>query len=77
MTPTSATVNAHTVRELPKLLLTVEEAAETLTIGRTTMFALIKDGSVRSVRIGARRLVPFASLESFVAELNTATWGES
>lgn len=77
MTPTTTAVNAHTERTLPKLLLSVEEAADTLSIGRTTMYALIKEGSVKTVQIGNRRVVPFGSLETYVAELHTMTWGES
>ncbi len=77
MTPAPTTVNAHTVRNVPKLLLTVEEAAESLTIGRTKMFALIRDGKVETIQIGKRRLVPFESLHDFVTDLRTETWGAS
>ena len=35
-----------------RLLLTVEEAAEQLGIGRTLMYALVKQGAVESVQIG-------------------------
>ncbi|MFJ9695913.1 excisionase family DNA-binding protein [Kitasatospora sp. NPDC101183] len=38
--------------------LTVEEAARRLSIGRTTMYALIKDGEIRTVPIGRLRRVP-------------------
>ena len=34
------------------LLLTPEEAAQVLRIGRTTLYALIKDGNLRPVHIG-------------------------
>ena len=77
MTPSAPTVNAHAAQEIPKLLLSVEEAAETLTIGRTTMFALIKKGSVETVQIGTRRLVPYESLRTFVTGLRDMTFGES
>ncbi|MGH3432398.1 MAG: helix-turn-helix domain-containing protein, partial [Thermocrispum sp.] len=32
----------------PRVLLTVEDAAQRLSIGRTTMYALIRDGHVRT-----------------------------
>jgi excisionase family DNA binding protein len=51
------------------LLITVEEAARLLGIGRTTMFDLIGSEKVKSVRLGRRRLVARKSLELFVEEL--------
>lgn len=53
----------------PKILLTVEEAAERLTIGRTSMFALIKSGAVASVRVGRLRRIPVAALDAYAARL--------
>jgi excisionase family DNA binding protein len=52
-----------------RLLLTVEAAAERLNIGRTMMFALIKDGEVESVQIGRLRRVPATALDDFVDRL--------
>lgn len=52
------------------LLVTVEEAARLLGIGRTTMFELISSGDVKSVRLGRRRLIARKSLESFIDELS-------
>jgi excisionase family DNA binding protein len=55
---------------LPKLLLTVEEAAERLGVGRTTMYALIKTGAVESVPVGGRlRRIPPDALETYIANL--------
>jgi len=53
-----------------KVLLTVEEAAERLSLGRTTMFALIKSGEIVSVRIGRSRRVPVAALGAYVDRLS-------
>ena len=53
------------------LVLTVEEAAERLRIGRTLMFALIKDGAVESVQIGRLRRVPVGALDRFLANLQS------
>lgn len=52
------------------LLVTVEEAARLLGVGRTTMFELIGRGDIKSVRLGRRRLIARKSLESFVEELS-------
>lgn len=51
------------------ILLTVEQAAERIGIGRTTMFALIRDGEVRSVRIGRLRRIRLTDLEAYVNSL--------
>ena len=50
----------------PHLLLTVEEAAEQLMIGRSRMYELIKDGSVASICIGRLRRVPPSALSDFI-----------
>lgn len=54
----------------PPLLLNVEEAARLLGVGRTTLFALIDQGRIQTVRLGRRRLVVRAGLERFVEELS-------
>lgn len=51
-----------------KLLLTMEEAAQTLSLGRTSLYALVMRGKIVSVKLGRRRLVPIAALEQFVAQ---------
>lgn len=58
-----------------RLLLTVEEAADQLCIGRTTMYALIKDGDVESVQIGRLRRVPADALPAFLARVRTSPLG--
>jgi excisionase family DNA binding protein len=49
-----------------RLVLTVEEAADRLGIGRTLMYALITAGEVESVRIGRLRRIPADALERYV-----------
>jgi excisionase family DNA binding protein len=53
------------------LLLTVEEAAVLLRIGRTTAFELVMRGHIQSVKIGRRRLVVRDGLQKFVDDLST------
>ena len=50
-------------------VLTVEEAAQRLRIGRTLMYALIAAGDVESVRIGRLRRVPTDALDDYVLRL--------
>ena len=51
------------------LLVSVESGAAALGIGRTQMFRLLRAGEVESLKIGARRLIPTASLAEYVARL--------
>ena len=55
----------------PRQMLTVEQAAEALGIGRTTMFALIKAGEIETVRIGRLRRVPADQIDAYTARLQT------
>jgi excisionase family DNA binding protein len=51
------------------LLLTVEEAAERLRLGRTLMYRLIMSGELESVKVGRLRRVPAECLPEYVAAL--------
>ena len=53
----------------PPLVFSVETAAELLSLSRTRMFALIKSGSIKSVRIGRLRRIPAESLNDYVTQL--------
>jgi excisionase family DNA binding protein len=53
----------------PRVLLTVEAAAERLSIGRTTMYALIKSGHIATVRVGRLRRIPTEALTAYAAAL--------
>ncbi|MFF2187861.1 excisionase family DNA-binding protein [Streptomyces sp. NPDC058155] len=50
-------------------LLTVEEAARRLRIGRTTCFKLVITGEIESVTVGRLRRVPPDALPAYVAKL--------
>jgi excisionase family DNA binding protein len=51
------------------VLLTPEEAARRLGIGRWKLYDLIRHGTLQSVRIGSCRRVPTRAIEDFVAQL--------
>jgi excisionase family DNA binding protein len=51
------------------ILLTIEEAAQWLKIGRTLMYELVRTGDVESVTIGRLRRIPFECLTEYVARL--------
>ncbi len=52
-----------------QLLLTVEEAAERLRIGRTSMYRLVSTGEIETVTVGRLRRVPVECLDEYVARL--------
>lgn len=56
---------AKTISNVPKLI-TVEEAAHLLGVGRTVTYGLIRNGSLKSLQIGKRRLVPTSAIEEFI-----------
>jgi excisionase family DNA binding protein len=51
------------------VLLTVEEAAERLRIGRTSMYHLVSTGAIETVTVGRLRRVPAECLAEYVARL--------
>jgi excisionase family DNA binding protein len=52
-----------------QLVMTMEDAAERLCIGRTLMYSLVKAGAIESVRIGRLRRVPAEALDAFIRQL--------
>ena len=64
-----------TRKGMERLLLTPEDAADLLSIGRSKLYELIGDGRLASVRIGASRRVPMSALVEFVEGLQE-TWNQ-
>jgi excisionase family DNA binding protein len=56
---------------MDKMLVTPEEAAQTLSIGRSKLYELLRAGALGSVRIGGSRRIPVAALQAYVVELGT------
>jgi len=52
-----------------QLLLSVEEAADQLRLGRTRTYELVMTRKIQSVKVGRRRLVVRSSLLDFVQAL--------
>jgi len=51
------------------IVLTIEEAARRLGIGRTLMYRLVMTGEVESVSIGRLRRIPVECLTEYVTNL--------
>lgn len=55
-----------------KLLVTVEEAAAMLSLGRTLTWALVRKNELHSIRVGKTRRVLVASLHEYIERQLTA-----
>ena len=60
---------------MKQVLLTVEEAAKRLAIGRTKAYELVATGALESVTIGRCRRIPAEALGPFVSQLRQASKG--
>ena len=58
-----------TLRDGARHLLTVDEAAEQLGVGRTLLYELVTSGELESVRIGRLRRIPSAAIGEYVDRL--------
>jgi excisionase family DNA binding protein len=52
----------------PRLLLTIEEAAQALGLSRAFLYPLVMQGIIPSLKFGAARRIPLAALEAFVEQ---------
>jgi excisionase family DNA binding protein len=67
-----ATDTAPPDRQPDGLLLTVEEAAKRLRLGRTLVYRLISSGELESVTVGRLRRIPAECLADYVDALRAA-----
>ena len=56
----------HTETSHPRMAYSVEETAQALGIGRGLVFMLLREGQLKSIRLGKRRLIPAAELQAFM-----------
>lgn len=62
------------IRHTPEpLAYSTDDAAAALGIGRTTLFALIASGEIKTFLIKRRRLVSRAALEAYIAKQERKT----
>jgi len=68
-------MEASTLEATPRLLLTIPEAARRLSVGRTTLYAMLSGGELASVAVGRLRRIPIDSLEALLSSLQVAPSG--
>lgn len=68
-----APVRPTQTQPIPPVLLTVADAARALAIGRTTMYELIRDGSIAVIHIGRSTRVPVDAVRAFARQQQTAS----
>jgi excisionase family DNA binding protein len=67
----AARMEAEAGPRAPDRLLSVAEAAALLGIGRSATYGELQTGRLRSIRVGRRRLIPAASIASYIADRAT------
>lgn len=60
---------AEQVAEHAARLHTVEAVMERLSLGRSSVFALMGSGDLRSCKVGRRRLIPESAIVEFIENL--------
>lgn len=63
-------MSGHSQKELimEPIAISVSDAATALGLGRTSIYALIKDGRLETIKLGSRRLIMAASIHRLVEE---------
>jgi excisionase family DNA binding protein len=56
-----------------KVLLTIDEAAQALSIGRTLLYELLMHQQIASIKVGRARRVPMAAIDDYVNRQLTNT----
>ena len=62
-------------RRTMKLAYSVLEAYDLLSIGRTTLYGLIKSGALQTRKVGRRTLIPAKSLDAFIGAVEGGEHG--
>jgi excisionase family DNA binding protein len=63
--------------KLPPRMLTVRQAVDVSGIGRTTLYALIRDGHLDARKVGRRTLIPGGPLDQMLNDLPSARRSEA
>lgn len=61
-------MQARTQEQQQEQMLTVTEVVDLLRVGRTSVNSWLWDGSLKSIKLGRRRLVRRSDLEQFIRD---------
>ena len=53
-------------RSIPKLAYSVDDVVLATSLGKVSIFANLKSGDLKSIKVGRRRLIPAAALAEFL-----------
>ena len=56
---------------MDRIAYSINETARVLSLGRTTIYAMLADGRLESIKLGRRRLVTAASIPAIAGPSNT------
>lgn len=54
------------VSAAPERLLSIDQAASALGIGRTALYGELTNGRLRSFKVGRRRLIPVSAIDAYI-----------
>jgi len=54
-----------------RITVSVDEAMSALGIGKTLIYELLSNGSLRSIKVGKKRLVVVASIHEWIADMES------
>ena len=66
-------MNARFIAQAPaeRVAVSPGEAAKLIGVGRTKIYELISSGALRSVKVGARRLITMTALQEWISSLES------
>ncbi len=73
----AAVTEAAPLSNAPDRLLSIDEAARALGIGRTALYRELTTGHLRSFKVGRRRLIPASAITAFIEALARGEGRES
>jgi excisionase family DNA binding protein len=59
----------------PDRLLSIDDAAKALGIGRTALYGELMRGELRSMKVGRRRLIPLTAIRQYIASSSDSQAG--
>lgn len=65
------TTSKQTIQPTPPIAVSPDEAARLAGIGRTSLYAALAKGDLKSIKIGTRRLIKIEAIHEWLASYQT------